>query len=88
MGKPELHKNSKRFGYGIDITLQTGSMTAKPVKPSQQQLHIGGIIEILFQSLSNDAAFRCIDSLAICLELDIEFRSEVGVNVLAFHNGK
>jgi len=38
MGKPELHKNSKRFGYGIDITFHTGGMTAKPVKPSQQQL--------------------------------------------------
>ena len=50
MGKPELHKNCERFSHGIDITLQTGGMTAKPVKPSQQQLHIGGIIEILFQS--------------------------------------
>jgi hypothetical protein len=35
MGKPELYKNSERFSHGIDSTFQTGSMTAKPVKPSQ-----------------------------------------------------
>ncbi len=34
MGKPELHKNSERFGHGIDITFQT----AKSFKPWQQQL--------------------------------------------------
>jgi hypothetical protein len=38
MGKPELHKNSKRFGHCIDITFQTGGMTAKPVRPSQPLL--------------------------------------------------
>jgi len=38
MGKLKLHKNSERFGNGIDITFQPGCMTAKPVKPLQQQL--------------------------------------------------
>jgi len=47
MGKPELHKNSERFGHGIDITFKPGGMTAKPVKPSQHSFQ-----KLLRESLS------------------------------------